>query len=123
VPSAITIEQLVNENILTSGRRCFPVTSSGRIEGLVTLHNIKSVPRDLWKTTSVREVMTPLHDLKAIQPDENLNAVLQMLVQNDINQVPVIRDNNIVGMVSRDNIINFISVRSELDKSLKGRPS
>jgi len=37
--------------------------------------------------------------------------------------VPVIRDNNIVGMVSRDNIINFISVRSELDKSLKGRPS
>jgi len=123
VPSAITIEQLVNENILTSGRRCFPVTSGGRVEGLVTLHNIKSVPRDLWKTKLVREVMTPLHDLKAIKPDENLNAVLQMLVQNDINQVPVIRDNNIVGMVSRDNIINFISVRSELDRSLKGRPS
>jgi CBS domain-containing protein len=113
----------VNENILTSGRRCFPVTSGGRIEGLVTLHNIKSVPRDLWKTTSVREVMTPLQGLKAIPPDENLDSVLQMLAQNDINQLPVIRDKNIVGMISRDNIINFISVRSELDRSLKGKPS
>jgi Zn-dependent protease/CBS domain-containing protein len=112
----ISIEELVNENILTSGRRCFLVGSGDRVEGLVTLHNIKSVHHDRRKTTSVREVMTPLHELKAIKPNEDLNAVLQMLAQNDVNQLPVIEDNKVIGMVGRDNIINFISIKSALQR-------
>ena len=114
VPSDITVEQLVNEKILTSGRRCFPVTSGDRVEGLVTLHNVKAVPRDLWGKKLVRDAMTPLGNLKSIRPDENLSTVLKMLVQNDINQVPVISDNNIIGMVARDNIIGFVNTMAEL---------
>jgi Zn-dependent protease/CBS domain-containing protein len=114
VPPDITIERLVNDNILASGRRCFLVTSNGHVEGLITIHNIKAVPRDLWSTKPVREAMTPLQSLKSVQPNEDLNTVLKTLVQNDINQVPVISNNDIVGMVSRDNIVNFISARSEL---------
>ncbi len=114
VPSDITVEQLVNEKILTSGRRCFPVTSGDRVEGLVTLHNVKAVPRDLWGKKLVRDAMTPLGNLKSVRPDENLSAVLKMLVQNDINQVPVIADNNIIGMVARDNIIGFVNTMAEL---------
>ena len=58
--------------------------------------------------------MTPLGNLKSIRPDENLSTVLKMLVQNDINQVPVISDNNIIGMVARDNIIGFVNTMAEL---------
>jgi Zn-dependent protease/CBS domain-containing protein len=114
VPPDITIERLVNENILTSGRRCFPVTSDGRVEGLITMHNIRAVPRDLWLTKSVREAMTPLDSLKSVEPNENLNTVMQMMTQNDINQVPVIHEGKIVGMIGRDNIINFVNTRAEL---------
>jgi Zn-dependent protease/predicted transcriptional regulator len=112
----ITVERLVHENILTSGRRCFPVTSDDRIEGMITMHNIRSVPRDLWDTKLVREVMTPLDDLKSVGPNEDLNTVLQMLAQDDINQVPVIYQGKMVGMVGRDNIINFVNTRAELQR-------
>lgn len=117
VPPDITIERLVNENVLTSGRRCFPVISDGHMEGMVTMQNITAVPRNRWNTERVRQVMTPLDRLKSVKPDEDLNTVLQILVQNDINQVPVVENNNIIGMVARDNIINFINVRTELSKS------
>ena len=112
----ITVEKLVNENILTSGRRCFPVTSDGHIEGLITMHNIRSIPRDRWDTEPVRDAMTPLENLKSVAPSEDLNTVLQMMAQDDINQVPVIYQGKIVGVVGRDNIINFINTRAELQR-------
>ncbi len=110
----ITVEHLVNENILSSGRRCFPVVKDDQTEGLITLNNVKIVPRDTWSTTSVREAMTPLSKVKSVSPNEDLNTVLQILAQNDINQVPVIWENKVVGIVARDNIINFINSRNQL---------
>jgi CBS domain-containing protein len=116
VSSDITLERLVNENILASGRRCFPVVSEGRVEGMITLRDIQKVPRHEWNHKLVWDAMTPLNKLKAIKPDEDLNTVLNTLSQNDINQLPVVEGNTVVGMVARDNIINFINVRAQLNK-------
>jgi Zn-dependent protease/CBS domain-containing protein len=116
VPPDITIERLVNENILTSGRRCFPVISDGRIEGLITMHNIRAVPREQWATRSVREAMTSLGSMKSVGPDDDLNTVMQLMAQNDINQLPVVSEGKVVGIIGRDNIINFVNIRAELQR-------
>ena len=110
----LTIEKLVNENVLASGRRCFPVAEGGRVEGLVTVSDVQRVPRDQWNMKPVRDAMTPLEKLKSVKPDEDLNTVLKTLAQNDINQVPVVQDRNIVGIVARDSILNFINLRAQL---------
>jgi Zn-dependent protease/predicted transcriptional regulator len=109
-----TIEQLVNENILTTGRRCFPVVTNSRVVGLVTIHNIRAIPRELWNIRTVEEVMTPLENIKSVRLDENLFSVLQILIENDINQIPVVEDHSVVGLIGRDNILSFIDVRSQL---------
>ncbi len=116
VPPDITIERLVNENILTSGRRCFPVISDGHVEGLITMHNIRAVPRELWATKLVREAMTPLEGVKSVGPNEDLNTVMQLMAQHDINQLPVVYEGKVVGMIGRDNIINFVNTRAELQR-------
>jgi len=112
----ITVESLVNEHILSSGRRCFPVVSGSHTEGLVTLSNVRSVPRDARKTTLVRDAMTPLVQVKSVSPNEDLANILQILSENDINQVPVVWENKVVGIVARDNLINFINTRNELQR-------
>jgi CBS domain-containing protein len=114
VPPELTIEQLVHGNILTSGRRCFPVIQNSGILGLVTIHNIKAVPRDQWSTKTVKETMTPFSKLKTVGPDQDLATVMQILAEQNINQVLVVKDNNIIGMVARDNLIAFINLRGEL---------
>jgi len=117
IPPDVTVEQLVNENILSTGRRCFPVVSDGQTKGLMTLNDVKSIPRTAWSTTVVRDVMTPLSKVKSVTPNEDLNTILQILTQNDINQVPVVWENKVVGLVARDNIINFINIRNELQRN------
>ena len=114
IPPDMTVERLVNEHILSSGRRCFPVVSESHTEGLMTLSHVKSIPRDARKTTLVREAMTPFSQVKSVSPNEDLANILQILSENDINQVPVVWDNKVVGIVARDNLINFINTRDEL---------
>jgi len=114
IPPDTTIDQLVHGNILTSGRRCFPVVSGSQIMGMVTLHNIKAVHREQWSTETVKEAMTPFDKLKWVRPDEELSSVLRILTEDNINQVPVVQDGEIVGMVSRENVLNFVNIRSRL---------
>jgi Zn-dependent protease/CBS domain-containing protein len=114
IPPETTIDRLVHGNILTSGRRCFPVVSGSQIMGMMTLHNVKAVPRERWDKETVKEAMTPFDKLKWVRPDEELSSVFRILTGNDINQVPVVQDNQIVGMVTRENLLNFVNIRSGL---------
>jgi Zn-dependent protease/CBS domain-containing protein len=114
LPRDLSITRLVNEQVLTSGRRCFTVVDNDRVLGIVTLRDVKMIPRDQWDKKTAVEAMTPLNKLKSVSPDEDLSNVLSILTEQDINQVPVIQDQKIVGMISRDNILSFINVRRGL---------
>lgn len=51
VPRRLTLDVLVDQVILPSGRRCFPVVEGGQMYGLITLQNIKKVAREPWVRT------------------------------------------------------------------------
>ncbi|RLC94629.1 MAG: protease [Chloroflexi bacterium] len=114
VSPKLSLEQLVHDYILNSGRRCFPVVENDRPLGLVTVHNVKAIPRGLWAVKTVTDAMTPFDQLKWVQAGDDLSTVLQLMTDEDVNQLPVLQDGNIVGMVARDNLLSFINTRAEL---------
>ncbi|MDP2931511.1 MAG: site-2 protease family protein [Chloroflexota bacterium] len=114
VPPDLSVEQLVNEHILKSGRRCFPVVRDGHVEGLVSIHDVRAMPREAWPTKRVNEAMIPFDKVKWVTPDQDLASVMSLLTEDDINQLPVVQDHNIVGMIARDNLLSFIRTRTEL---------
>lgn len=113
VPSDTTIFKLVNDYILPSGRHCL-VVSDSHVLGLVSLQNIKVVPRNQWASYTVKEVMTPLEKLKWVSPSEDLASVLKILTEQGINQLAVVEDGNIVGIVARDNLLSVFNVHDKL---------
>jgi Zn-dependent protease len=72
IPEDLTLQQLVDEQILGSGQRSFLVNRGDRTVGLITLHRIKEVPRPEWATTSAAQAMLPLEQLKCVDPDTEL---------------------------------------------------
>lgn len=114
VSVGLTLDRLVSEHMLPTGARCFPVMEGGLVRGLLTLHNIKGVSRDLWATTTVEQVMTPLDGLKRVRPDEELWAAMQNMTADGVNQLPVMDDGQLLGMLGRDNIVSFIRIKGEL---------
>ncbi len=116
IPRGLTIDMLVDQVVLPSGRRCFPVTEGDRVFGLLTLHLIKKVPRKRWATTRVEEVMIPLAELQTVMPDDELSVVFERMTAEDINQFPVMdaQRARLLGMVARDNMLAFLRTRAEL---------
>jgi len=114
VPSSITVNQLVQGYVFTNGRGCFLVADEGMVMGILTLHNIKSVPQPNWGVTQVKEIMAPIDKLKAAHPDQDALNILEQMDESNINQMPVVSEGRVIGLIARDNLIRLLRTRSEL---------
>ncbi len=114
VAADLTLKDVVDEHILGSGQYCLLVNRGDEVVGLITLQQIKEVPRAEWTTTRAGQVMLPLKELTSIAPDTKLWTALEKLDRNGANQLPVIRNGQVVGMLSREDVISFIRTLQEL---------
>ena len=122
IPEDLTLQQLVDEQILGSGQRSFLVNRGDKTIGLITLHRIKEVPRHEWATTSAAQVMLPFEQLKCVDFDTELWSALQDMDRNGVNQMPVIRDQHVIGMLSREDAITFLRTLQEFGTSSAQQP-
>jgi predicted transcriptional regulator len=107
------LETFVDEHLLTSGQRCFVVQQNGDVSGLITPHEVKTVERQQWKTTTVAEVMRPLKNLHTVGPGTAVTKALELMGREDLNQLPVVRHGHLEGMISRSHILRLLQTRAE----------
>jgi len=84
------------------------------LEGLITLHNIKAVPRGRRDEFTAGQVMTPVDALFRAGPDEDLLTLLQRMDEADVNQVPVMDNGHLLGVITREHLLRYMRLRSEL---------
>ncbi len=114
IPRTITLQSVVDEHILGSGRRTLAVADDDEIVGLLTLHHIREVPRERWAETTAAMAMTPLTDCRCTTPETSLWDALREMDRNGVNQLPVRSNGHVVGMLSREDVISFLRAIEEL---------
>lgn len=114
VSGQLNLAGLVHEHILKTGQRCFPVSQNGRLDGLITLHQVKAVPQERWNDSVVAQAMTPIDRLHAVVPETPITDVLGVMEQHDVNQVPVTQDGRLLGMITRDHLLRVLYANLEL---------
>jgi CBS domain-containing protein len=114
VPANISLQELVDNYFLPRGLRSALVILDDQLAGLITLGDIRHVPREQWGQVPVSHVMIPLDRLHVVSPQQNLNDVLPLMVSRDVNQLPVMENGRLVGVLSRDAIMRYLEVRRSL---------
>ncbi|MEK6757313.1 MAG: site-2 protease family protein [Bacteroidota bacterium] len=114
LPGSTSVADLVEHHLLKSGTRCAMVMEGDRFRGLVTLHEIKQVPKDDWATTSLQAVMVPERELAHVSPDTPVETVLQKMNEHDISQIPVIDQGRLLGIIGRDGLLALVQTHLEL---------
>ncbi len=112
-----TVAELVNERLMRGEDRSFLVRhDDGGLAGIVTLSDIRRVPRDTWPTARVTDIMTRYADLAKIGPDEELERALDVLQEREVNQVPVVGDDGrtVLGLLTRAGILRLVDTRMKL---------
>jgi Zn-dependent protease/predicted transcriptional regulator len=115
VDGRTTLQTFVDEYLLRTGRRCFLIVENGKVEGLITPHEVKAVERARWPYTTVADVMIPIDRLRTVRPDTPMTEALEMIGRADVNQLPVMSNGRLEGMVSRNRALQFLVTSSALD--------
>lgn len=107
------ISTLVDEHLMRSDQRAFPVEENGRLAGMVSLPDIRKVSRQDWPDTTVRDIMTPAREIVSTSPAEDAADALFTLARRNVNQLPVVENGNICGLIRREDILKWLSLYGE----------
>jgi Zn-dependent protease/CBS domain-containing protein len=114
VPPDLSLLDLVERYLLPRALRSACVTQDERLIGLVSLTEIRHVPREQWAQTPLRQVLVPRSRLVVAAPQQRLSEAMALMAQRNIHQLPVVHQERLVGTVSRETIVRFLEVRRGL---------
>jgi CBS domain-containing protein len=112
VPAQMPVSTLVDELVMASGQRAFPVEDDGHFVGLVVLRDLHGRGRADWECTRVCDVMIPVERLATVSPGEPAVDLLDVLGRRDVNQVPVVDAGRLVGLVRREDVLRWLTLHA-----------
>jgi len=113
IPPDLNLMELVQQHILPTGRSCFLITPGAELEGMVTLQQIKGVPRTRWAITSVQDIMTPASKLKVAYAGQDILSVLEEMNGESTDHIPVMEAGKAIGIINREDIARFLRTRAD----------
>ena len=116
IPPDLNLMELVQQYVLPTGQSCFPVTRGAGLEGMVTVEQIRKVPRSRWQITSAQDVMTPAGKLKVAQADQDILSVLQEMSGENTNHIPVMEAGEVIGVIDREDIARVLRTRASFGR-------
>jgi Zn-dependent protease/CBS domain-containing protein len=114
VPPDLSLEEMVDSFFMHYRHQAYPVVRGAAPVGLVTLEQVRRVPRDDWATRTVADVMTPAADI-VVAPDTPINLMLEQMHAAGAYRVLVVGGGALLGIISSSDIASWIRHTRELD--------
>ncbi|HDP70414.1 MAG TPA: CBS domain-containing protein [Actinobacteria bacterium] len=115
VSPSITLDEIVSNYFLKYRFGRFPVVEGDKFLGVVTLHDVKEIPRERWATTTIGEIVHSSDKLLTINVNNDAVHALMQMAREEIGHLLVVNEkNDLVGLVTRTDIIRLIKVKTEL---------
>ena len=114
VDSNTPLDWVVRDHVLPRGQSCFVVNDGQEAEGVVTLGQIRKVPRQRWGWTPIRQIMTPLDSIQPVGAGDAAYSVLERMLSEGQSLMPVTDGSRFLGLVQRDSLLRFAQTRSSL---------
>lgn len=108
------IDTLIDEHLMASGQRAFPVEADGRLVGMVSLADLQKYKRDQWHEVTVGDAMTPVTELATIGPNVAALEALEIIARRNLAQLPVVQGNDLLGLLRREDILKWLSLHTAM---------
>ncbi len=108
-----TLDELA-EHFLHYKFGAFPVVYGSTTHGLVTLQNMKDVPREKWAEARVSSILTPLKDSLVLKPDADAADVMMKMAAQNTGRALVMEKGELIGLLSRTDMMRFMQLHMVL---------
>jgi len=115
VPAHVSVQEAVHDYFLRYGYGGFPVESEGRLRGLISLSDVRQLPREEWPRSSVQSVMTPVNEQSTISVDADVVEALRKMAASGLGRlIAVDESQECVGMITHNGILRRLQVQETL---------
>jgi Zn-dependent protease/CBS domain-containing protein len=116
VAAHLKVDEFVDEYVLRRGGRFFFVTDDETLLGLVTLDDLRRLPRDKWPRTTLGEVMVPLSPRASVAPTDSLLIAFERMNETSLDELPVRDGDRVLGVITRDDLTRLAARFLELTR-------
>jgi Zn-dependent protease len=96
----LLISNLIDSVLPLHRQVAFPVALDQRLHGMLSLEDLKSLPRERWHLTRARDVMRPIAPRFFVEPNARLEYARELMKRNGIGSVAVVgKDGELVGFL------------------------
>lgn len=111
----LNLNQVVEDYFINLKKECFPVANEqANFIGTISLNDVRSVPKDEWQKTAVKDAAKPASSDRYINSQEEAITALMQMSQENKDQLLVVDDGELKGLITKRDISGLIKIRSRL---------
>lgn len=114
VTPATSLQHVVDDYMILHGERAVMVANGGAVAGILTVSDLRRVPREEWDNTPAQRLMTPRDKVITVAADSSALDVLTIVSQKRLNQVPVLEDGRMIGLITRRELLDRVQLAESL---------
>jgi len=114
VNNSITLDRLVDNYFLKYRYNSYPVVSDNTFLGMVSIHDVKQIPREDWKEVNVSKILDSRIIGFCVHPDDDATNAMSRMIKNGLGRIPVIDSGKLMGIVSNKDIMQIIKHKIDL---------
>lgn len=115
VSAGITVGEFVHDYLLRSPDSEFSVVDGGQFRGLISLDDVKKVPRERWNEVLVEEAMTPEAECATVPAAQNAFDAFLTIAAVPAGHAIVLDGHRLVGTLARRDVLARIRNRLVLE--------
>jgi Zn-dependent protease len=105
IEPGLIVTRFVDDILPLHRQTRFPVAVSGRLHGILSLEDLKSLPRERWPTTRVQAVMRPVTPGFFVEPSTTLDSAQAVMKENGVGAIAIVNARGeLVGFLQGGNI-------------------
>ena len=118
IPANCTVARAIDDYFLRYGYGGYPVTSDGRVVGLISLSDARGCPAEERYHWVVGDCMRPLDASTRIAPTAPAMQALRQMFETGAGRLLVMDGDELVGLISRSAIARLLVLRGEANVEL-----
>lgn len=120
IPPELSLSDAIHEYFLRYPYGGYPVTHADKVLGIISLGQIREIPKAEWDRKTVKEVMLPLPDGTALHPQDTVTHALEDFRRTASGRLPVMRDGELVGILSQSDVVRWLNAHPEAENDPDG---
>jgi len=113
IDPSTSLDKAVDEYFLRYGYGGFPIIEDGKFLGILTLKEVKDVPRENWGNVKVSTVFVP-HDKKwEVSMNDDVIKALELMIKEDKGRIVVTENDRIIGLITRNGIARYVQIKGK----------